>query len=106
MQDQFDFGAQLRDDGMDLAISNADQHVPRWKEAAMSFIGRFPKQEFMTEDLREFAYKHGLEQPPSERAWGMVMAQASKEGIVKHIGYRLVKNPNAHRTPAGVWRKN
>jgi len=56
----------------------------------------------MTEDVREAATEE-IPQPPSNRAWGAIIRMAASSNIIKRKGYRAVKNPKAHRTPATLW---
>ena len=92
-----------RNAGIAQALDNAERKTPSWKQQALEYVRTFPRSEFMTEDIRSFAYRHGFTHPPSERAWGGVMVAACKEGIIERVGYQAVKNPNAHCTPATVW---
>ena len=62
-------------------------------------------KEFMAEDVRNWAHAMGLPQPHSARAWGAVISKAAKDGAIVFAGYGKTANPNAHRTPAAVWRK-
>jgi len=93
-------GAELRDKGIKQSIDNAG--TP-WKEKALKFVLSYPGDEFMTEDVRQYAYRKGLEKPPSERAWGSIILRARKMGWVKFLRYDSVDNPKAHKTPATVW---
>lgn len=76
-----------------------------WLETAISFVEKYPKDKFKTEDVRLWAYEQGCPEPVNHRAWGGVIKEARNRGMVRHIGYMLVDNPNAHRTPAGYWEK-
>lgn len=96
---------KLRNDGIRRAVDHADQRKPLWRLRALNFLKRYPKDRFMAEDLREWSYSAGLETPPSCRAWGWVIKEAQRQGLIDHAGYQLVKNPLAHRTPASVWIK-
>lgn len=106
---EFDFsGAQLRDAGMQLAADHAQQVSPGWNERAYSFLERFLKIKhgsFMTEDFRAWAAAHGLEYPPTNRAFGGIITKAKNNGLIKHIGWDSVKNSKAHATPASVWQR-
>ena len=96
---------RLRDDGITRAVENAERKNENWTENAVQFIVLFPKNQFMTEEVRTWAHKNGLPDPPHARAWGAVINEAKKRGLVNHIGFRNVSNPKAHRTPASVWIK-
>ena len=95
-------GAELRDKGIKQAIDNAG---PTWKELALKFVLSYPGDEFMTEDIRAYAYRKGLHRPPSERAWGNIIQHARKMGWVKFLRFGAVDNPKAHKTPASVWSR-
>ena len=103
----FDYAESIhnRNAGIAQALDNAERKTPTWKDQALEYVRRFPGKEFMTEDVRQYAYRHGFPNPPSERAWGGVMVAACKEGLIERVGFAAVSNPNAHRTPATVWRK-
>jgi len=96
---------KLRDEGMEQAEDAAISRVRDWPEQALQYIKDYPGTQFMTEEVRVWAYKMGLPPAPSARAWGSVIATAKRLGIVRHIGYRSVSNPNAHATPASLWEK-
>ncbi len=104
-QEGFDFGAELRDEGIATAADHAEADCGGWQDMALRFLERYPKGEFMTEEIRDFAYSNGLPLPPHERAWGSVIVKAKKDGLITHAGFRAVRNPAAHKTPASVWRK-
>ena len=97
-------GEQLRDQGMNLAIQNANNKVENWSKLAYDFLIRYSKteSEFMTEEVREAA-RGILPEPLNLRAWGSVISTASRNGMIQRIGYRQVKNPKAHCTPASLW---
>jgi hypothetical protein len=100
---------QGRDEGMGRAAHSADQKMPKWTQFAYTMLIEFIRQGgdmFMGEDVRVFAYKNGLPQPPHERAWGSIMHRAASAGLLVKGGFASVKNPKAHRTPATVWIVN
>lgn len=98
-------GAELRDRGMSRAINHARLIADAWPRRALDWVRRYPGAEFMTEDVRQWAYEQGLPRPPHERAWGAVMIQARKAGWIRFERYEAVDNPRAHKTPATVWRR-
>lgn len=100
-----DQGELFRDEGMKRSSERAELIHDGWNEKAFHLLRRFPNAEFMAEDVRAYAEDKGLPKPPSARAWGAVIVRAKKEGIIRAIGFRSVKNPKAHRTPATLWRK-
>lgn len=100
-------GRQLKEAGMNLAIENANSKINGWSEKAYTFLQSFIRnnQTFLTEDLREHS-KGIIEEPPSLRAWGGIVSRASKNGLIKRIGFENVKNVKAHCTPATLWQSN
>ena len=98
-------GEDLKQIGMRQAVSHADSTIPKWSTNALQYVKDFQPGCFLAEDVRYFAEADGLPIPPSKRAWGSVMTAARKLGYIKSIGYRLVTNPDAHRTPATYWIK-
>lgn len=92
-----------------MAEEHANRKISGWSNAAMSYLRSFLSERgfvsFLTEEVREYAKAHGLEDAPSQRAWGGVMTRASRAGIIRSMGYGLTTNPTAHRTPATLWRK-
>jgi hypothetical protein len=103
-------GEILRDGGIQLSLFNAEIKIPDWKDRAIqalkNFINENPHMHpaFQTEDVRAWAYKNGLPEPPNHRAWGAVITSAKRKGLIRFIGYANVDNPKAHCTPASVWK--
>lgn len=112
-QPQFDLfslppitGEQLRDKGIERAITHANQIDIGWSEKAFSFLIQYLQTaaEFMVEDVRK-ASEGIVPAPPSLRAWGGVIRRAAFAGLIKKIGFKNVINAKAHCTPASVWAK-
>lgn len=97
---------QLADDGMATAIEHADAVLPGWGEHAYEMLVGYALNnfEFMTEDARVWAHRHGLPTPPDGRAWGAVTLRAVKAGIISCDRYQKTRIPPAHSTPRPVWR--
>ena len=96
-------GHQLAIDGMNQALEHAEEVYENWGDHAFEMLKRYPGEQFMAEDVREWAESMGFPSAPSNRAWGGVIARARRAGIIRRIGYRAVNNPKAHRTPATLW---
>ena len=98
---------ELKEEGIEKAINNADRSVKNWSSMAYSFLKGFARTRFafMAEEVRE-ASEGIIPKPPSNRAWGSVITKAKKEGIIIHHGYGQVKNPKAHRANASIWKSN
>jgi hypothetical protein len=108
MKDQLNLftGQQLRDIGIKKSFDSANDKYENWGEMAYDFLLHFLRtnQAFLTEDVR-IASTDIVPDPPSKRAWGAVILKAKREGLVRRIGFRNVKNPKAHCTPAALWKK-
>lgn len=103
----FKSGEELRDEGIQKAIDNANEASPSWSEMAFKFLQGFAarNKEFMAEQVREASLEQ-IPIPPSKRAWGAVIVRAAKCGLITRKGYRKVKNKKAHCTPATLWESN
>lgn len=103
----FSRASMLADQGMDIAVLNADSHHKEWSNAALQWVVVFARfaggRAFMAEDIRQYAHERGFEEPPSARSWGMIMKRAARAGIIRAVGYGLTRNPLAHKTPARLW---
>jgi hypothetical protein len=95
---------KLRNQGMAQALAHANLACPDWEDKALIHLLIYPHGMFMAEEVREWAYQQGLPQPPHERAWGGIIRNARKLGLIKKVGFQNVKNPKAHATPAGLWQ--
>lgn len=96
-----------RDIGIDKALKNANTKTEKWSKYAYDFLLGYikTKKTFLAEDVR-VASSGVVPEPPSKRAWGSIFVMAKKNNLIKSIGYRSVKNPKAHRTPATLWKAN
>lgn len=97
-------GAGLAKEGIARAIESAENENEGWVKLAYDFLVKYSRthKEFMCEDVRE-ASEGIVPVPPSSRAWGGIIRQARKSGLIVKKGYRAVKNPKAHSTPATLW---
>jgi hypothetical protein len=97
---------QLKDAGMNQAVTHANAVIEDWSERAfdilLSFL-LFRQGDFLCEDVREFAFSLGFPEAPSKRAWGAIIVRARKEGLITHKGYKPTNNHKAHKTPASAW---
>ena len=102
-----DFACKARDKGIQKAVDHADRVHKEWSEKAYEFLRIFLRHNrngFMVEDVRN-ASKGVVPEPPSKRAWGWVIKRAAASGLVRKIGIQSVKNVNAHRANAAVWKR-
>lgn len=100
-------GQELARAGAKLALEHAETVHEDWGAEACDYLEIFlrihPGREFMTEEVREYAYKRGLARPASERAWGAVMMRAQAAEIIRCVGTRKVTNRRAHSANASLW---
>jgi hypothetical protein len=102
-------GADLRDAGMQQAITHADDVNDAWSDKAYYYLTmfvRYHQEPFMAEDFRAYCEKYKLPQPPHLRAYGGIIARAAKSGLIQRVGFRNLSNAKAHCTPAAVWEAN
>jgi hypothetical protein len=104
-------GEDLRDIGMQQAVDHADENIPKWSEQALNYVKKFLEEspladsEFMTEEVRLWAYSKGLPRPPHDRAWGGVTTKAARLGLITRLRIQAVRTPTSHCANATVWRK-
>ena len=98
-------GQELRDRGIKQSEDNANDKHENWSQQAYDFLLIYIKfhHQFLAEDVRTDSNFLGVPEPPSKRAWGGIIVRAKKAGLIKSIGFRSVKNPKAHCTPATLW---
>lgn len=107
MQQEMNFtGQQKRDRGIKRAIDNANDKVENWSGLAYIFLKDYIRthKEFMAEQVR-MASIGRVPDPPSKRAWGVIIVRAKKQGLIERVGFRNVTNSKAHCTPATVWKR-
>lgn len=103
-------GERLKDQGIQLAADHADAVTEEWSfkayKAGLQFIIEHGLEtSFMVEDLRMWCYRRKIiPRPPSDRAWGKVILNLRKAGLIVSNGFTQVTNPKAHRTPATLWK--
>ena len=107
---QLALGIQRRDEGMALASGKADRVEPGWNEKALEymklFLGSWPLDEFTGEEAQMWMLNHGLTRPASNNAWGMVLRNAAKRGLIaKTEKATQSQKPEAHARLIPVWRK-
>jgi hypothetical protein len=99
--DQRDAEAR-RDFGMRTTEQNAGS---MWQRDAVEQIRRFCGvfgRPFMCEEVRDFATRCGLREPPNRKAWGPAIKAAESAGVVEPIGYAPANSSN--RSPKVLWR--
>jgi hypothetical protein len=97
---------ELKQSGINVAMHHAELKHEGWNEEALLHMKGFLRTRitpFLCEDVRLYAEENGMQKAPSARAWGGVILQAKKAGLIQHFGYTQVKNPRAHRANASLW---
>lgn len=94
-----------RERGIQRSADHAEAVEAGWNDRAVELIAAYPEQEFMTEDLREYAETMNFPEPPDTRAWGAVVRRAAREGRIMKVGLRNTKGESGHQRPGTLWRK-
>lgn len=102
-------GEELRDQGIQQSLFNAERKDPGWSDKAhlmlATYLQKIGDRPFKTETLSAWAYKCGLKEPPNSKAWGGVMVAAKNKKIIKAIGATAATLPSSHRGYITLWQK-
>jgi len=96
-----DFAVTRRDLGMARAELSAGAE---WQRRALGYVREYCATHggsWLAEDVREFAEARGFAAPPTKKAWGPVMQQARRAGIVRAVGYAPSRASNM--SPKCLW---
>lgn len=96
-----------RDKGIKAALDNANRVDPGWGDKVYNLLKDFIKVysgPFQFEDFR-MSISGLIAEPPNKRAYGAIAARAAREGLITRVGYAPVKNVDAHRAFATVWKR-
>lgn len=112
MQSALDFDARAqRDAGIRKAVEHAEDVTPGWSDRAYHVMRCFVDGqnltgagEFTGEDLRAYADRLGLPQPPHLRAWGAIFQRAAKSGLIVKTGFTTARAPHVHQSILATWR--
>lgn len=111
MENKFNKTRELAENGLRIAVNNANREFPGWQERCWGLFERWiGKKEkgfrFLMEIFRNDCEKFNvIEVPASKRAYGFVSKKAMKEGLIKQIGTAKVSNPKAHNANAALYVK-
>ena len=91
-------GEELRDEGVARADRATDSE---WRDAADAMITTLARggHEFSAEEIRQW-----VGDPSNPNAWGGRFLAAIKRGIIRRIGYRQAKRPEAHARVIAVYQ--
>lgn len=103
-----DRAAIARDLGILRSGTRAERIIPGWQAKALYCLERYLTQlparhEFLAEEFVSYATIAGLETPPDGRAYGTVMQQAARKGLILKVGYRVALSSNL--SPKTLWRR-
>lgn len=92
------------DDGMRRALEHAECTIKKWGDLAYLFLEQFYRRNlsFISEDVSDASKRWGLEQPPTDRAWGMVYRRAQKAGVIEMDG--TGRSRRRHASVCPKWR--
>lgn len=97
--------APAGDDGMKAVAAKAEGELPGWKGEAAGFLEQFVKlngtREFLAEEIAPWAYEKGCRQPHDDRAWGEIVKDAGRRGIIEQTGKAAKNQYSGH---ASTWR--
>lgn len=93
-----------RDGGMQQALEHAEEQTPKWGDVAYHFLENFCRNNrtFISEDVSNASRTWGMEQPPTDRAWGAVYLRAAKAGIIVQDG--TGRSARRHASICPKWR--
>lgn len=88
-----------RDRGMARAVDHADREEPDWSLRAAHALHQYAQEhrgeKFLTEDVRAWAEaKMLVTEPPTAKAWGAVVKEGAKLGVIRKVGYAPAKSSN------------
>lgn len=101
-------GAELKDDGQQLALFNAgtlwvDQTIANLK-AFCKVRKEIGQPEFRFEEFRQVAQERGWPLPASYKAWGALPRLAVKRRLIRPTGrYERAQSAATHAHPVAVW---
>lgn len=118
MQTGFDFAMPVSrtearaaaSSGISASLANANNKTGgQWEKAAKLMLRNYLAEidddvNFMSLDVRKYAHDEKcLGLPPDPRAWGGIMLNAKREGLIRSV--RLVTPAHAHGSYMTLWTK-
>jgi hypothetical protein len=104
-QTAIDYTKIEKEKGIKKAIDHANAVSPNWSDRAYDLLKIYvggKQEKFLAEDFRA-AIKGQIEDPPSSRAYGGVIAKAAHAGLIRKVGHATVKSVTAHNCLATLW---
>lgn len=90
--------------GIECSARHADENSPRWTDQAYDWICKYAETHsvFISEECTRAAMEAGLPSPTDDRAWGHPFQRASRDLIIKKIGYGI--SNRRHQSPTPKWQ--
>jgi hypothetical protein len=98
---------QRKEVGMEKVARHAEQISPEWLKRCRQILIIFADERslrskpFLTEEFRKHAKASGLDEIHDDRAYGIVIRDAAKDGLIKSAGYRT----DQYCSPKTQWEK-
>jgi hypothetical protein len=98
---------QRKEVGMEKVARHAEQISPEWRKRCRQILIVFADERslwsrpFLTQEFREYAKDTGLDEIHDDRAFGIVIRDAAKEGLIKSAGYRV----DQYCSPKTQWER-
>lgn len=107
VQSKFDLRVAIANGNAQMNnVSNANEKKnPGWFRAAVQCIVKFPKAEFLVEEIREWSYANGLLEPTSHKAWGAPANALGDSKFMKKCGSERSSHVNENAPTKLKWRK-
>lgn len=105
-----DKAIQERDKGIEKAVSHANEVIPDWAEKAYKMFKEWLQGwpsgfRFQVETFRVAAYARGLEKPPSDRTFSVVVRRGKKDNLIRKAGLKATQSVSAHGCFSTEWEK-
>jgi len=91
---QLSLNLRRRDTALAAVSAGAERAVPGWNERAHWYLLRWlngRREPFIAEEFVTFAEAAGLPEPVESRAYGPVLRNAAKAGLIVKAGYATDK---------------
>lgn len=93
--------------GIQQSATAQEARLPGWSDAALGYLRRYLSNHwspFTVEHFREFAERYGLPVPVNGSAYGNVFQRASRDGLIRLVGYQPARRGAAHKRPLRLWK--
>ena len=102
----FTAATEARDLGVQRAADHANRVESEWTGQALGMLTAYAtsaSEPFLIEQVRAWAEKHGLPEPPDARSWGAVTRRAAAKRLIEKVGYAPAASSNC--SPKVQWRR-